>query len=119
MKMTGAKLIAAERQRQQAIEGYSEKRDEQYHNRELSRAALGYLNHYVARGWTFANELEMPGIVDGPATYRGESVPDSWPWGDEYWKPKDPINDLIRAGALIAAEIDRLQRKANAEPSNV
>lgn len=34
-----------------------------------------------------------------------------WPWAVRWWKPKDPIRDLVRAGALIAAEIDRLQRK--------
>jgi len=35
-----------------------------------------------------------------------------WPWGSEWWKPsKDPIRDLVKAGALIAAEIDRLQKE--------
>jgi len=30
-----------------------------------------------------------------------------WPWGVEYWKPKDPLTNLVRAGALVAAAIDR------------
>ena len=34
-----------------------------------------------------------------------------WPWGSEYWKPsEDPVRNLVKAGALIAAEIDRLNR---------
>lgn len=35
----------------------------------------------------------------------------SWPWDEEWWKPsEDPVRNLVKAGALIAAEIDRLQR---------
>jgi hypothetical protein len=34
-----------------------------------------------------------------------------WPWSKKWWKPSsDPIRNLVKAGALIAAEIDRLQR---------
>lgn len=36
-----------------------------------------------------------------------------WPWEEEWWKPKSPLHDLVYAGALIAAEIDRL---LNTEP---
>lgn len=37
------------------------------------------------------------------------SSPD-WPWDEEWWKPSlDPIRNLEKAGALIAAEIDRLE----------
>jgi hypothetical protein len=40
-----------------------------------------------------------------------------WPWDDEWYKPtpKDPIRQLVKAGALIAAEIDRFQRKAESD----
>ena len=40
-------------------------------------------------------------------------VPRDWPWEPEAWKPTYPVRDLVKAGALIAAEIDRLER-ANA-----
>lgn len=33
-----------------------------------------------------------------------------WPWGTQSFKPTNSIRDLTKAGALIAAEIDRLQR---------
>lgn len=36
-----------------------------------------------------------------------------WPWGDAFWKPKSRRENLVRAGALIAAEIDRLDRLEN------
>jgi hypothetical protein len=38
-----------------------------------------------------------------------------WPWSFEWWKPKDRIRNLVRAGALIAAEIDRLQAMQEAK----
>lgn len=36
--------------------------------------------------------------------------PPGWPWA-WWWKPSTEIRDLVKAGALIAAEIDRLQRE--------
>ena len=35
-----------------------------------------------------------------------------WPWREGEWKPTpdDRVRDLAKAGALIAAEIDRIQR---------
>jgi hypothetical protein len=48
--------------------------------------------------------------------YVKERLPIYWPWDQEWWKPSDdPIRNLAKAGALIAAEIDRLQRKAEAD----
>jgi hypothetical protein len=48
-------------------------------------------------------------------------LPDVWPWEPEWWKPKwtpqagrdGRIRELVVAGALLAAEIDRLQRAAS------
>lgn len=37
----------------------------------------------------------------------------SWPWNGRWWKPTNRRRDLIKAGALIVAEIERLDR---AEP---
>ena len=107
---TGAILIKEERERQMELEKYSFKHDDRHNSRELASAALSYLGHYVARAWVYTNELEMPGVIDGPDTYKREEPPQDWPWNDKDWKPKDPMRDLIRAGALIAAEIDRLNR---------
>jgi hypothetical protein len=35
-----------------------------------------------------------------------------WPWSKDWWKPKTPRRDLVRAGALSLAEIERLDRAA-------
>lgn len=84
----GAKRIALERDRQVLAEGFDAGHDRQHGRGELAEAALAYLANLVA-----------PGPAAAP--------PPFWPWGAEWWKPKDPIRDLERAGALIAAELDR------------
>lgn len=50
----------------------------------------------------------------------GDSILRAWPWEARFWKPcpDDRARELVKAGALIAAEIDRLQRAA-ATPSEV
>jgi hypothetical protein len=80
--MTGAERIAAERQRQIQKEGWTSENDDRYKNGELLRAAICYLNN----------------------------DPTGWPWDPSWWKPSTPIRNLEKAGALIAAEIDRKQR---------
>lgn len=90
--------IADERVRQIDGKGYYATRDDEYTAGELVRAADCYLN---ADG----EECPMPG---------------SWPWPYSLWKPKDRISNLVRAGALIAAEIDRLRRiAARVEPEEL
>lgn len=91
-------LIAQERLRQLLYEKYDKQLDQDTNNAgELGRAAVSYLH---------ADE-------DDPKRKEiGDVSSISWayfPWLYEYWKPKDRISNLVRAGALIAAEIDRLQ----------
>jgi hypothetical protein len=47
---------------------------------------------------------------DRPLDTLDNNVPVYWPWDDEQWKPypTDRVKELIKAGAYIAAEIDRL-----------
>jgi hypothetical protein len=88
-ELTGAELIAAERQRQQEEEGWTPEHDAEHTYAQLRRAAVCYAN--------YAGHWRRPG------------VPDGWPWHERWWKPStDPVRDLTKAGALIAAEIDRL-----------
>lgn len=44
-------------------------------------------------------------------------TPIEWPWIPAAWNPSgDPIKDLVRAGAFIAAEIDRLKKEKENHP---
>lgn len=86
--MSGAQLIAHERARQVGEEEYTAEHDDAHTDEELVMAAISYaLPHYLG-------------------------VPVHWPWQDSEWKPSgDRVKDMVKAGALIAAEIDRLQRE--------
>lgn len=100
--------VIGERNRQIEQEHYSIKHDDSYQNNELPRAAASYVNNVVSRGWVFSS-------VYGPEVYQSEEVPDLWPWSDEHWKPKNPRRDLVKAAALIIAEIDRMDRSSAGE----
>ena len=41
----------------------------------------------------------------------------NWPWNIKWWKPKSRRRDLVRAAALLIAEIERLDR-ADADEDN-
>ena len=85
---SGAELIAAERERQVTAEDWTPEHDAGHTSGELALAGALYAIPFPAR----------KGHVN------------LWPWGEGYWKPTsdDRVRELVKAGALIAAEIDRL-----------
>ncbi|HHH1797271.1 TPA: hypothetical protein ACPZFV_003775 [Yersinia enterocolitica] len=95
--------IANERLRQISVEGWTPEHDDQHSSGELAGAAGYYAKHVNARQWCFKNN---------PDDYQCEPEPSGWPWAAEWWKPKNPRSDLIRAAALIVAELERLDRAA-------
>lgn len=109
--MNGVFLIAQERRRQVTDEQFSAERDDAYTTGQLSQAAAAYatVGSATIRG---ASAEEFPADM-----MHGEG---EWPddWDAEWWKPSDdPIRNLVKAGALIAAEIDRMLRD-NAKGTN-
>lgn len=90
-----ARDVLDERRRQQEAEGWDTTHDDDLHeDGELAAAAAAYALHSTAR--------------------LGASMPRPafWPWDEQWWKPKGARRDLVRAGALILAEIERLDRSA-------
>jgi hypothetical protein len=88
--LPGTEMILAERERQINQEGYTAEHDDRHEVGELGLAAISYIwNEWIPN----SQILKM-----------------YWPWDPESWKPKDRIANLAKAGALIAAEIDRLKR---------
>lgn len=97
----GIELIADERKRQMDVEGYSADHDDKQTKGQIASAAACYAmlesdRNLQANGWgSFLNVI--------------------WPrnWERKFWKPTpdNRIKELTKSGALIAAEIDRLQRK--------
>jgi hypothetical protein len=87
----GVALVSAERGRQIAVKGWMPDHDDAHTTRELAYAGDAYLQHYLCPSLT---------------------VPTIWPWDDDAWNPKpDQLRNLVRAGALICAEIDRVIRE--------
>lgn len=93
--------IADERLRQMQVEGYSSRSDDYHSQGQMAGAAACYAKHTNARGWVFKSN---------PEDYQCEPASGSWPWDEQHWKPKSPREDLVRAAALIVAEIERLDR---------
>jgi hypothetical protein len=100
--MTGIELIAEERGRQVAAEGYTPEHDDGHLQAELANGAIAYALAASEQVWRCTEELDL------------SMAWEYWPWGGESWKPSpDPVRNLVKAGALIAAEIDRIQRGAS------
>jgi hypothetical protein len=84
----GVALIAAERDRQVREEGWTAEHDDTHTNGELAVAAACYLlDHKIAH------------------------PPGNWPFEVEAWKParrtgETRIDELVKAGAMVAAQID-------------
>lgn len=91
----GALLIALERDRQLEEKGHTAEKDDKFIRGELAVAAACY----AVEG----NEDTVL-VID--------AFGDAWPWGadDDKRDEHDLLDRLVIAGALIAAEIDRVLR---------
>ena len=101
VKMTPRKRILdeinAERERQIRVKGFDAKHDDCYQHFELARAASCYA----------VNPARALGEVD---TTKPPSW--AWPWEPKFWRPEGERSDLVKAAALIVAEIERMDRHA-------
>lgn len=93
-----ARDVLAERQRQIEVEGWTPEHDHTWDQGELAMAAASYA------------VSDKVGCIG-----RDPFLLAFWPWRKKWWKPKDRRRDLVRAGALILAEIERLDRAAARE----
>lgn len=87
--------IAAERQRQMDVEGWTPEHDDTHTKGEMASAASAY-----AAASTLYHADPYAGVLS------------IWPWSRDCLKPTTPRRDLVKAGALIVAEIERLDRVA-------
>lgn len=99
-KMTAAaRDVLAERERQVSVEGWTPAHDDENDDGQLASAAACY----AFPTWQRRGAL---------AISAGTDMPSAWPWAREWWKPSpdDRRRELVKAGALILAEIERLDR---------
>lgn len=105
--MTAIEDVLAERKRQIDTEGWTPEHDDQHRGGELVHAASCYALQAVERAWLLGTE-------NGEINYRQDALPRDWPdsWAEEWWKPKNPRRDLVRAAAMLIAEIERIDRES-------
>ena len=84
--------IARERERQMTEEGWTPEHDDEHDLGQMAAAAACY-------------------AMKSTENYDHEETPDEWPWDDAWWKPTSPRRDLVKAAALLVAEIERIDRK--------
>ena len=100
--------VIDERLRQQNAEGWSLEHDDAHSAGEMAAAAATY-----AYSTTLSDRHRqyVSGIysIENSANLR-----ELWPasWSKSWWKPTDRRRDLVKAAALLIAEIERLDRAA-------
>lgn len=105
----GTVLISQERARQVVREGWTPEHDDEHAKAELATAGVGYAMFAVEQLVLATLDEELPEVA-----YDRPPAEMEWPWHPDWWKPStDPVRNLVKAGALIAAEIDRIQRAAD------
>ncbi len=90
------KDIEDERARQISAEGWTPAHDDTHDKFEMSRAAACY-----------AMIAAYPNVA---GAFFANLILNIWPWDKKWWKPVNSRRDLVKAGALIVAEIERLDR---------
>jgi len=93
--------VLAERARQRAVEGFGDDHDNAQKRGELASAAMAYI-----QAAAFAARTGVTDLSYCPAPYY-------WPWHRSWWKPTTHRRVLVKAGALILAEIERIDRAAD------
>lgn len=93
--------VMAERHRQMMFEGWTAKHDDDHDDGALAVAAACY-------ALADAKGPQVSTVkIDGLWQWTG--------WATRWWKPKDKRRNLIRAAALLLAEIERIDRTTAAE----
>lgn len=106
--------VAAERERQKSVEGWTLEHDDEHGMGQMAKAAAAYAYF----GSLDDSQRTKGGDADSYTHFLITRLFPVWGtsyggWGWHWWKPKDQRRDLIRAAALIVAEIERLDRAAD------
>ncbi|MBK8197006.1 MAG: hypothetical protein IPK75_01460 [Acidobacteria bacterium] len=98
--LNAAEDILLERKRQIEAEGFQPEADDRYTEGQLARAAARYAL------WGALHDTGKAMIVW------------LWPWAQAWFKPRTHRENCIKAGALILAEVERLDRQAAREAAH-
>lgn len=111
-----ARDVLSERKRQIEVEGWNATHDDEHQGGHgaLATAAACYAMHAGIDAAIGSGETQQHA-----RTQAHEFVPKHWPWEPKWWKPKDRRRNLVRAAALLIAEIERLDRRAARDADGV
>lgn len=90
----GVDYLLAERVRQIVDHGRTPEWDDRHTTGGLVKAALSYCTAAL-----------------GLSDWKNTPPPSSWPWDNRHWKPTTRRRNLEKVGALIAAELERMDRE--------
>lgn len=101
--------VQDERYRQIIAEGWSSRHDDEHDPGELAAAACCYAMN--------AGMILYPLNMGVGIEIDEEGKPPFWPmeWSAKWWKPTTPRRDLVKAAALILAEIEKIERAEQKE----
>lgn len=85
--------VLAERRRHIEVEGWTPAHDDAHADGELEKAAACYAMHTPSVKNLQRQKVKL------------------WPWSPDWWKPDLGRRDLVKAGALILAAIERIDRR--------
>lgn len=95
--------VLAERTRQIEAEGWTPEHDDEHPNGCMATASACY---------ALAAAAQSPDSNLSWRTRFANAANELWPWDREWWKPATPRRMLVKAAALLLAEIERLDRRA-------
>lgn len=105
--------VARERTRQVDDENWTPEHDDAHGDGSIALAAACYAMFASVSDKARAS-TDVPGglTTDGKPIEGWAAWLEIWPWERKFWKPTHRRRDLIKAGALIVAEIERIDRAA-------
>lgn len=87
--------VLQERVRQESVEGWTPEHDDKHDAGELPCAAAAYAVASIPNAGQYLIKVAYDRY---------------WPWHRSWWKPTTPRRNLVKAAALIIAEIERIDR---------
>ena len=90
--------VIAERERQIKEEGWTSEHDDEHDAGELCGAGAAYALY---------TSCALHPIGDA---FGQDDIPPGWCWDYRWWKPTTPRRNLVKAAALIIAEIEKIDR---------
>lgn len=103
--------VARERTRQVNSEGWTSEHDDAHGDGSIALAGACYAMFAAVSDEARAS-TDMPAglTTDGEPITGWAAWLSIWPWERRFWKPTDRRRDLVKAAALLIAEIERIDR---------